>query len=129
MASEVPLATNRNDEAIDIHKALDILSLRTQHNHGLDDHNDQHEGSIGCHTHVPDGGKSMGQSIDLTQTNEEAKAIAESMAEQRQALERERQERKIEILSKLETMTIRELLAAVLEAQEGRVETYRVYDE
>lgn len=129
MASEVPSATNRNDEAIDIHKALGILSLRTQHNHAHDDHDDQHEGSIGCHKHVPEGGKRMGQNIDLTQSNEEAKALAESMEEQRQALQRERQERKIEILSKLETMTIRELLAAVLEAQVGRVETYRVYDE
>ena len=129
MASEVPSATNRSDKAIDIQEALNILSLRTQHNHAHDDHDDHHDSSIGCHEHVPEGGKSMGQNIDLTQTNEEVKAIAESMAEQRQALQRERQERKIEILSKLETMTSGELLAAVLEAQVGRVETYRVYDE
>lgn len=119
--------TSRSDEAIDIHKALDILSLRAHHNHAHDGH--QHEGLIGCHKHVPEGGQSMGQNIDLAQTNEEAKAIAESIEEQRQALQEERRERKIKMLSKLETMTVGELLAAVLEAQVGRVEAYREYDE
>ena len=71
----------------------------------------------------------MGQSIDLTQMEGETQAVSESIEKQRRAIHDERQKRIVEIRAKLESMTVSELVAAVLEAQVGRVETYREYDE
>mmetsp|Transcript_25712 Transcript_25712/g.42779 ORF Transcript_25712/g.42779 Transcript_25712/m.42779 type:complete len:134 (-) Transcript_25712:802-1203(-) len=113
-----------NRDGIDIVKALDILSMRAG-----DDHNHDHEHHGDCHEHVPDGGKTMGQSIDMTQTEEGAKAIIESMESQRQELAEARRKRGTEIQATLESLTVRELLASVMETQTARVATYREYDE
>jgi len=71
----------------------------------------------------------MGQTLDLVQTEEDANSITESMEKQRQEIQDQRRNRELEIRAELESMTVRELLAAVMEAQTGRVETYREYDE
>ena len=148
LPQDIAQEMNMRCQGIDIHQALNILSVRSQqHDHHHDHHHDHpldtspatsHDCSdqdssthkpIGCRQHIPKGGISMGQHIDLTQTEEEAKALVESMELQRQTLEKERQERLLEIKSKLKTMTVKELLGVLTDAQAGRVGTYREYNE
>lgn len=70
----------------------------------------------------------MGQSIDLVST-EDAQDIIKSMESQKQELAEERTKRRAEIQTTLESLTVRELLASVMDVQTARVATYREYDE
>lgn len=112
-----------SSEGIDIVKALGILSLRSG-----DDHEHTHDHGD-CHNHVPEGGKTMGQSIDMAKSEEDAKAIVESMENQRREIANARRKRGAEIQATLESLTIRELLTEILAAQSARVAAYREYDE
>lgn len=67
----------------------------------------------------------MGQEIDLMAAAE----IEQDLEKRKQELAEERTKREVEIRTKLQTMTVKELLAAVLDAQTGRVATYREYNE
>lgn len=78
----------------------------------------------------------MGQTIDLNQESisseeqaqKEVEEISHSIEEKREELEQARLNRETEIRAKIESMSVRELLHAVMEAQEGRVLAYRDYD-
>lgn len=109
-------------KGIDIHKALEILSLRSSHDESVDHQNHSHD----CQHHTPEGGEEMGQTIDLVQ--EEVDSISKSLEERRKSLREDHAKRGEEIRSKLETMSVSELLNKVMEAQEDRVATYREYD-
>jgi hypothetical protein len=120
-------APESSKDGIDIFEALGILSSRTG---GGDDHDHSHSHAAGgdCQHHVPEGGTNMGQSIDLVST-EDAQDIMKSMENQKQELADERTKRRAEIQATLESLTVRELLASVMDVQTARVATYREYDE
>merc|ERR1712137_615515 len=113
MASEQPSSNN----GIDVRKAMDILNSRSQHH---DHHSHSHE----CQHHKPEGGEEMGQTIDLMKANE----IKGELEEKQRDLQKEREERSARIKEQLKKMSVKKLLREVLEAQTGRVTTYREYD-
>lgn len=135
-----PLSSQQ--QGIDIRQALEILEARNSQG-DLHDHC-HHLPSAGCNVNVPEEAKSMGQTIDLNapsatdesksdlheQKSEEdqAQAIAEDMEEKRKQLQEARKQREEEIRAELETMSVRELLSAVMESQSERVATYKEYD-
>ena len=140
MSSSTPSLPSSNDNengGIDIYQALDILSQRQPH------HSHQQrtttatttstttsEHGDACHNHIPNGGKDMGQNIHWMQMEgETTEDIVATMEQQRRLIDQERQSRLVAIQTQLESMSVSELVAAVLEAQMGRVETYREYDE
>lgn len=111
-------------QAIDIQEALTILSARTEdpnHTHG-------HEGC--CHgTPAPEDAKGMGQTIDMTAPTPTTPATEEFPNEEEQKkLQEERAKRRQEIHDEMERMTVRELLQAVMKAQQDRVAAYRDYE-
>lgn len=72
----------------------------------------------------------MGQSIDLVAAAQKhAAEIEQDMEKRKQELAEERKKREGEIRTKLQSLTVKELLATVLDAQTGRVATYREYNE
>ncbi len=78
----------------------------------------------------------MGQTILLHEegANEANRTAAptitdqENLEEKRKALAEERSKRQVEIKTKLQSMSVSELIQAVLEAQRQRVATYREFD-
>jgi len=108
-------------DGIDIHKALDILSLRSsgEKNSSVDHHHD-------CHKHAPEGGKAMGQTINLVDNDD---SLPTHIEDQRKDLQEKRKKREIEIRKRFESMKVLELLNSVMEAQEGRVAAYREFNE
>jgi len=112
-------------QGIDIRQALDILSARKSEAHS-------HTENGGCHHHdAPEESKSMGQTIDLNKPAEPEtppETVDPDMEAQRQQLEEERAKRRIEIEEQLQSMTVKELIQAVTEAQQKRVTTYKDYD-
>jgi hypothetical protein len=134
-----PLATpssGRPLEGIDIRKALEILSSRNSHDHSHSHDHRSHQPGPGCQVNAPEEAQSMGQTIDLNQESisseeqaqKEVEEISHSIEEKREELEQARLNRETEIRAKIESMSVRELLHAVMEAQEGRVLAYRDYD-
>lgn len=131
--------TNSNDEGIDIRQALEILSARSTSG---DDHHHHHHPSAaaaaagGCsHIHpqeVPANAKSMGQTIDLLRENNITDSAVVQQAQEAEALQNkvqeERAQRKQELEQKIQSMTVKELLQSVLEAQQERVRTYGLYN-
>lgn len=116
-----------SNQGIDIRQALDILSARSSH-----DHSHSHSGEqAGCQSSATEESKTMGQMIDLSASGKspsDPKAVAKSMEEQKQQLDHERKTREEQIRAELQTMTVKDLLQAVMEAQRERVATYRAYD-
>jgi hypothetical protein len=115
-----------NNQGIDIRQALDILASRTSH-----DHSHSHsEGQAGCQQSATDESSAMGQTIDLAsgETAPDPTTMAEAMEEQKQKLDQDRKAREEQIRSHLQTMSVKDLLQAVMEAQRERVATYRAYD-
>jgi hypothetical protein len=130
---------------IDIHKALEILSARSQVSHH---HHHHHDPSVGTgdsqqqqccgSTTISDNTIGMGQTIDLLAptTSKDKKSDESSsttddqelLEEQRKLLEEERRKRRLEIQNELNAMSMRELLQQVMKAQQGRVATYRDYE-
>lgn len=114
---------------IDIRQALEILSSRTSHDHSHERGNEQ----AACHGSVADeASRAMGQTIDLNATARDPstspEASARSMEEAKKELDEARKARGVEIRSHLESMSVKDLLQAVLEAQRERVAAYHVYD-
>jgi hypothetical protein len=147
-----PVLSTRQQQqtmGIDIRKALEILSARSQvshHHHHHHHHNpsvgtgdsqqQQQQQCCGGDT-VPDNTIGMGQTIDLlapatTKDNESSTSSRiddqEVLEEQRKLLEEERRKRRLEIQNELNAMSVRELLQQVMKAQQGRVATYRDYE-
>lgn len=115
--SELP----RQQRGIDINKALSILSARSDPSENTPNKNN--DGCGCCHgSEIPKNAKNLGQTIDLLTNNS---GQAEVQEEQR--LE-ERAKRLQRIHEELKSMNIKELLQAVLQAQQDRVATYREYE-
>lgn len=130
-ASETPAdtadATAPSKQGIDIRQALDILASRTSHDHSHS-HSDE---QAGCQSSATDESKAMGQTLDLNASAESSpdpEAMAKSMEEQKQQLDQDRKAREEQIRAHLQTMSVKDLLQAVMEAQRERVATYRTYD-
>ena len=116
-----------SNQGIDIQQALNILASRTSHDQS---HSHLHE-QTGCQQSATDESKAMGQTIDLNayaETSPDPEAAAKIMEEQKEQLDRDRKARKEEIREHLQTMSVKDLLQAVMEAQRERVATYRTYD-
>lgn len=121
-------------KGIDIHQALSILSARSS---GPSESRPD-GGCDCCHgSHVPEDAKSMGQTIDMlapTSTttppsgNETEGESSSIPSDATTLLQKERTERLEKIRQQLLTMTDKELLQAVIKAQEDRVTTYREYE-
>ncbi len=71
----------------------------------------------------------MGQHIHFMSMEGNSQTVSETMELQRHAMHEKRQRRFVEIQAELQRMTVSDLMTAVLEAQTGRVETYREYNE
>ena len=118
-----------SQKGIDIRKALDILSARSAQPDS--EHHTHTDGC--CHTHpdeVPTNAKSMGQTIDMLRENHaevDEKAVEEAEALQKRVQE-EREKRKLEMEQKIRSMSVKELIQCILEAQEQRVRAYTVYN-
>lgn len=123
-----PDATESSRQGIDIRQALDILSARTSHDHSHS-HSDKQDG---CQKSATIESNAMGQTIDLNAPEEatiaDPEAVAKSMEEEKKKLERDRKTREEQIRAHLQTMSVKDLLQAVMEAQKERVATYRAYD-
>ena len=142
-ATAAAVASSINQSGIDIQRALDILSTRSTCS-GNDDH---HSPTNGCHHHhandpnqaaTPEELKSMGQIIDLFEDKDQSnngsdnditepeKSAKAEVAKQEQ--EKQRQVRMEQMMAKLESMTIKELLQTVMQTQQQRVEVYHGYN-
>lgn len=134
---------------IDIRKALDILSARShpppsssvdrRHLHATPG---AFSSSLGCPdcagTKIPEEAKAMGQTILLhdeatksgvsVSSNSTVAKDDDDLEEKRRALAEERSKRQEEILAQFQSMSVAELIQAVLGAQRERVATYREFD-
>lgn len=117
---------------IDIRQALSILSARSEQM-------EEDSGKDGCGccsgNEVPESAKSMGQTIDIlaTPTSKHSEQAASSQTEEervqeQQRLENERKERQENIRTEIQSMSEKELLQAVMQAQQERVATYKEYE-
>jgi hypothetical protein len=115
-------------QGIDIRQALDILSARTSHDHSHSHSNVQD----GCQQCATDESKTMGQTIDLNALAVPAatdpEVVAKSMKEEKQQLHRVLKMRQTKIRARLQNMSVKDLLQAVMEAQRERVATYQSFD-
>jgi hypothetical protein len=125
-----------SQQGIDIRDALEILSARSSEEHS---HGHSENGEPGCHHHAPKDSKTMGQTLDMNEVEKQPESMMEESNDdndnsdqdvqaQQQQLDEERAKRRIEIEAQLQTMTLKELLHAVMDAQEKRVATYRDYE-
>jgi hypothetical protein len=133
LRSAIMSGTSRQ-QGIDIRVAMEILSERSGEEHSHSEH-----GGPGCHHHAPKGTETMGQTIDMNESEEKpASKMDESnddddnndedVKAQQVQLDKDRAKRKIEIQEQLQSMTLKELLHAVMDAQQNRVSTYRDYE-
>jgi hypothetical protein len=127
MSSSSPPSSDLSAKAIDIEQALTILSARTE------DPNHTHDHHGCCHgAQAPDNSKDMGQTIDMTAPTP-LPASEEIISEEEQKKQQEERARRAarrrqEIHAELERMEVRELLQAVMKAQQDRVAAYRDYE-
>lgn len=123
-----------SQQGIDIRDALAILSERSG-----EEHSHSENGGPGCHHHAPKGTETMGQTINMNESEEKpASQMEESnddndnndqdVQAQQEQLDKDRAKRRIEIEEQLQSMTLKELLHAVMDAQQSRVATYRDYE-
>eukprot|EP00980_Cylindrotheca_fusiformis_P011796 scaffold2816_cov121-Cylindrotheca_fusiformis.AAC.12 len=111
----------KNNEGIDIQKALAILSARKT------DPSDSDDG-CGCHgTRAPDDAKNLGQEIDLFGERSSRNAQEEQKVDEEKT-QKERAKRKEDILNELKGMSLAELLRTLLKAQEDRVKAYNEFE-
>lgn len=121
--------SSKSKEGIDIRLALEILSQRSPEGN-------PYQRPCECIHHAPPMAKNMGQVIDISgdssTRDESSSSVVQSegtsQQSQKQGMEVERAERRRAIEEGFRSMTVKELLSTVLQAQEERVATYRVYD-
>lgn len=125
-AAHTSQRSTSSNQGIDIRQALDILASRTSHEHS----HSHSEGQAGCEQSATDESSAMGQTIDLAsgETAPDPTTVAEAMEEQKQKLDQDRKAREEQIRAHLQSMSVKDLLQAVMEAQRERVATYRAYD-
>lgn len=119
---------------IDIRQALDILASRNSHGH-THEHSYVHGNEqAACQRSATDETRAMGQTIDLNAPANDSSAslqverMAQTMEETKKELEKARKAREVEIRAHLKSMSVKNLLQAVMEAQCERVGTYRDFD-
>jgi hypothetical protein len=147
-----------NQEGIDIRQALEILSVRAaqSNHHGEAENNEachHHgvpqearewgqridltaEGKWGDgekeerHDGAANDSSSFSSKKPKTERSDTDRASEDSKAgeDQKRRPEEERTKRQAELVGKLQTMSVRELLRCVLESQQQRVATYKAYD-
>jgi hypothetical protein len=131
------MPSNPQPQGIDIETALSILSERTKdaRNDSSHDHGGSGGGCGGCHhgASLPENMKTMGQTIDLnkpttTESSSDTVLSDEERQKEEARIKAERAKRQEEIQKQLNSMSNKELLQAVLNAQEDRVATYRDYE-
>jgi hypothetical protein len=123
MSSSSPPSLDISPKAIDIQQALTILSARTED----PKHTHNHDGC--CHgARAPENAKDMGQTIDMVTPTPLPASEDIPNEEEQKKLQEERARRRQEIHSALERMKVRELLQAVMKAQQDRVAAYRDYE-
>jgi hypothetical protein len=131
------MSGTNSQQGIDIRVAMEILSERSGEEHS-------HSHSDGCHHHAPKGTETMmGQTINMNESEEKKPASSamdesndddgddrndEDVKAQQEQLDKDRAKRKVEIQEQLQSMTLKELLHAVMDAQQNRVSTYRDYE-
>jgi hypothetical protein len=131
-------------KGIDLQKALEILGERskgggeshTHHHHSRGGGDDGIENPEGwrCLDSAPEEAKHWGQTIALLGDEDQDRLVKElgnkevSLEEQKEALDRERKQRQVDLLQRMNGMTARELVQLVLSTQAQRVATYRSYD-
>lgn len=114
-------SSSSQQQGIDFRDAVAILSARSPHSSSSHEH---HHHPTECH-HAPISidMKRMGQvievSTDPSSTNNDTK----------KALEEEQRVHQKKLHTTMSTMSVRELLQTVLEAQQQRVESYRTYNQ
>jgi hypothetical protein len=127
-------STSSSQKGIDIRDALEILSERSSEEHGHRENT-----GPGCGCHAPKDAKTMGQTIDMNEAEDQPESMVEESNDdidkndedtkaQQEQLDKERAKRRVEIESQLQTMTLKELLHAVMDAQQNRVSTYKDYE-
>jgi len=124
--------TSAKNKGIDFRQALEILASRSAQGHH---HHHSHDAC--CHHYsreAPPNARTMGQRIDLLPDDTSSTTTTTTTANDKNAeelqnqVQEERARRKNEIDKALQSMSVRELLQSVMEAQQRRVETYRNYD-
>jgi len=113
-----------SSRGIDIRQAMAILAERTPHYH----HQSEEKHADGCSCQnapdMPPNAASMGQTIDMVQTNQGKKELEE----QKRKLEEEKIKRKQQLEARMSSMSPKELLQVVLASQQERVQVYKEYD-
>ncbi|GKY94213.1 hypothetical protein MPSEU_000387200 [Mayamaea pseudoterrestris] len=115
---------NQSSREIDVQLALEILSQRSggdvAHHHGA--------AAAPCAHHAADETQALGQVIDLNPQEQSINEEKEDLETQQAVLDQERDRKRAELEAKLQNMTDKELVQAVLEAQQQRVQTYRSFN-
>jgi hypothetical protein len=117
-----------SQNGIDFRQAFEILASRQEQQNDSRHDRENHVHTGVCHHATPENGVSMGQVIDLASVGKEDKNEDERMKAAQQQLQEERAKRKIQLQEKLSSMSIRELLNSLFEAQQQRVVTYKEYE-
>lgn len=126
--------TSKQAHGIDIRQALDILASRNSRAHSLEHSHAHGNDQAACHMSATDEAKAMGQTIDLNSLETDPSAssqvemMAQSVEETKQKIGKARKAREGDIRAHLQSMSIKDLLQAVMEAQRERVATYRDFD-
>lgn len=130
--TDTTTSSSSNEKGIDIQQALEILSQRGT-NTGL---SSSRTGGVGLKCNCcekPANFASLGQTIHLidddNDTEHPNEAVLRDMEALKQKVNEERQQRQKELETKLDTLSKEELLKCFFEAQEQRVQTYRLYDQ
>jgi hypothetical protein len=123
MSSSSPPSSDLPAKSIDIQQALTILSARTE------DPNHTHEYDGCCHgARAPENAKDMGQTIDMTAPTPVPAPEDIPNEDEEKKRQEERVRRRQAIHAELERMKVKELLQAVMKAQQDRVMAYRDYE-
>jgi hypothetical protein len=117
-----------HDPGIDIEKALDILANRR-----TDARARSQALCYSCGLHQTESLRTIGQTIDMVEAESDTKEFPTPDQRGTESSQIRQDERRREMLSRvheeLRSMSIKELLQTVLDTQQQRVLTYRIYNE
>ena len=117
------ISDSKASQGIDIRLALDILSQRSGEEHAA------HSATLDyCGNHASEEKRELGQVIDLNPQEESLAEEQENLKAQQEELNIEREKRRSELQTTVDSMSVREQLQAVLEAQQQRVQAYQQYN-
>lgn len=143
------MSDNRRSDrmnGIDFHQALEILSARAASSSSLPSNDEENRSlpteattatatatsSCPCCSQpsIPDSVKQLGQVLDLYSSENEQPPLpsVEDMKARKEELDKARRQRQEELHLRLQTMSVPDLLKAVVSAQQQRVAAYKSYD-